>query len=250
MLDRINTPAAITILMTILMAIALWVMMIMMMGLGFSDTGMNMQMPAGWSVGLVIGTAIMWLLMMLAMMLPSMVPMLAIYATLSAKEDSGLRLAIRITSFGAGYFGLWAIFSIAMSILQLVLRDTPGFTEYGTQATPMIAGILMIIAGLYQMTAIKNKCLLHCQRPIVYLMSHWRGGLRGAFPLGFHHGLFCVGCCWVFMGLMFVFGSMTVWWMAVLAIYFVAEKILPRADVWSKAVGVLLIIAGVMTLVI
>ena len=84
---------------------------------------------------------------------------------------------------------------------------------------------------------------------MTFLLAHWKGGLKGAFPVGLHHGAYCVGCCGMIMGLMFVFGAMTVWWMAVLALYFVAEKTIPRAEIWGRITGMVLIGTGLYVLV-
>ena len=170
--------------------------------------------------------------------------MVSVYAGLAAKEHRGWLLVVRILSFFMGYFALWAVVSIALALVQLGLRDSVHFSEGGTQATPVMAGLLLIAAGLYQMTAIKDLCLEHCRSPMAFLLSHWREGLRGAFPMGLRHGLYCVGCCIAIMGLMFVLGAMNPWWMAVIAAYFVAEKLLPAAERWTKGIGIALITLG------
>ena len=211
--------------------------------------GMSMD-PADWSFGTIAVTTAMWLLMMSAMMLPAMAPVCAIYAGLAVKEDKGLRLALRIALFTLGYFLLWSLFSVAAAIGQLALRDSAWFTMGGTLALPTAAGILLIVAGAYQFTAIKHFCLKHCRHPLTYLMSHWREGLQGAFPVGARHGLYCFGCCIALMGLMFVFGAMNVIWMGVIALYFLAEKILPGVEIWGRAAGALMIAAGAVTLVV
>ncbi|MGB0505131.1 MAG: DUF2182 domain-containing protein [Pikeienuella sp.] len=216
---------------------------------GMSDMG-GMQMfgmsmdPNDWSLRTIAETSVMWLLMMAAMMLPAMAPVMSVYAGISAKEDSGTRLALRITLFALSYFILWAVFSIGAAMLQLLWRGSDLFTMGGTQATPLAAGVLLLIAGVYQFTPIKDACLKHCRHPLHYLLQHWKPGLEGAFPVGARHGLYCFGCCVAFMGLMFVFGAMNIWWMAAIAAYFLAEKILPKAEVFGKLTGIVLIIAG------
>lgn len=228
-------PKAVTLTAIALVCAALWWLMAMMPG---------MAMPVGWSVGIAVSMSVMWILMMLAMMLPAMAPVMAIYAGLAAKEHGGATLALRIFLFFMGYFALWAAVSVALALVQLGLRDSPYFTMGGTQATPVAAGVLMIVAGVYQLTGLKDKCLEHCRSPMAFLLSHWREGLRGAFPMGLRHGLYCVGCCIALMGLMFVLGAMNPWWMAVIAAYFVAEKLLPAAERWTRWVGYALILAG------
>ncbi|MEM6906232.1 MAG: DUF2182 domain-containing protein [Pseudomonadota bacterium] len=214
---------------------------------GMDMFGMSMD-PSDWSVRTILETSVMWILMMAAMMLPAMAPVMAIYSSLAAKEDKGLRLALRIGLFTSGYFLLWAVFSVVMALTQMGLRGSDYFTMGGTQATPIAAGVLILAAGLYQLSPIKDACLKHCRHPLTYLLSHWREGVRGAFPVGANHGIYCVGCCALFMGLMFVFGAMNVWWMAVIALYFFAEKIAPEAERWGRWAGYTLIVVGVVTL--
>ncbi|MBY8974443.1 DUF2182 domain-containing protein [Rhodobacteraceae bacterium NNCM2] len=211
--------------------------------------GMAGMMPgmdaADWSARTIFETTLMWLLMMAAMMLPAMAPVMAIYSSVAAKEDRGARLALRIALFTLGYFVLWAVFSVVLALVQLGLRGSDLFTMGGTQATPLAAAGLMIAAGLYQLSPIKDACLRHCRHPLMYLMTHWREGVAGAFRVGANHGVYCVGCCGVFMGLMFVFGAMNVWWMAVIALYFLAEKIAPEAERWGRWIGYGLTLGGI-----
>lgn len=214
---------------------------------GMDMFGMSMD-PTDWSARTIMETSVMWLLMMAAMMLPAMAPVMAVYAGISAKEDEGLVLALRITLFALSYFLLWAAFSIGAAILQMAWRGSEYFTMGGTQATPVAAAVLLLIAGAYQFTPLKDACLKHCRHPLQYLLAHWKPGLAGAFPVGARHGLYCFGCCVAFMGLMFVFGAMNVWWMAVIALYFLAEKVLPKAEIWGKLTGAGLIAAGLYLL--
>lgn len=235
-------PSYTALAVLVLIAVGLWWANVAMMG-------MMAMMPASegpldWSGGMIIGTSIMWLLMMAAMMLPAMSPVISIYARLSAKEDSGMRLAARVSLFGMGYFALWAVISVALALMQLALRDSLWFTMDGTKATPLVAGALLVLAGGWQLTSVKDFCLEHCRHPLTFLIGHWREGVGGAFPMGLRHGVYCVGCCVALMGLMFVFGAMNLLWMAVIAAYFLAEKVLPAAETWGRWVGVLLIVAG------
>lgn len=212
----------------------------------------GMVMPGtmpGWSAGLVLSTAAMWILMTAAMMLPAMAPMLAVYAVIAAKESRGARLAFRVGLFTLGYFLLWVLFSVAAAVAQLALRDSAYFTMSGTVAAPLAAGILLSLAGAWQFTGIKEFCVRHCRHPIGYLMAHWQGGLGGAFPMGVRHGVYCFGCCVAMMGLMFVFGAMNLVWMAVIAAYIVAEKVLPLERFWGQALGGMMMVAGAAMLV-
>ncbi|MEM7524151.1 MAG: DUF2182 domain-containing protein [Pseudomonadota bacterium] len=211
--------------------------------------GMSMD-PTDWSARTILVTTAMWVLMMAAMMLPAMAPVMSVYAAVSAKEDQGLRLALRITLFTLSYLSIWAVFSGVAALGQLALRASPYFSMGGTLAAPVAGGVLLIIAGVWQFTPVKDVCLRHCRHPLQYLLSHWRPGLAGAFPVGLRHGLYCFGCCVALMGLMFVLGAMTVWWMAVIAAYFLAEKVLPGAEIWGKFAGGLMVAAGAALVVV
>jgi predicted metal-binding membrane protein len=261
-----DDPRAVTLAVVALVAAGLWIVLWQAMAAMPMDgmdmdgvrregapmagmAGMAMQAPSDWSAGLVSSTVAMWLLMMAAMMLPAMAPMLAVYAGLASKEDRGGVLGLRITLFGLGYLLLWCVFAAAAALAQLALRESAWLTTGGTVATPIAAGVLLLIAGAHQFTSVKDLCLRHCRHPLAFLMVHWREGLRGAFPVGARHGLYCFGCCIAFMGLMFVFGTMNVLWMAVIALYFFAEKVLPHERVWGRAVGAMLVFAGAAMLV-
>ena len=244
---RYDDPRLITLLGIGIVSALLWWMLAASMG---DPHGGGMTMRTDLTPGVFVGTSVMWIVMMLAMMLPAMAPVMIQYAKLAAKEVTGGVLALRVALFGAGYFALWGAMSVVLAGVQLGLAQTTLFTMGGTLATPVVAGALMIAAGLWQFTPIKDVCLTHCRRPLAYLIAHWREGTRGAFRMGAGHGAYCVGCCIALMGLMFVFGAMNVVWMAVIAAYFVAEKLAPAADRWSRAVGWALLAAGAATVLI
>ena len=242
----LDDPRTVTIAVAAVVAAALW------LATWLSMRGMDMSemdaMAMHLSVGMVVATAVMWVLMMAAMMLPAMTPVIAVYAGAVAREDSGMRLALRVTIFSLGYLAVWGLAAIALALLQLAARDSAQFAMGGTLAGPLAAGVIMIVAGAYQLTPLKDACLQHCRHPLTYLLSHWREGLAGAFPLGFGHGLYCLGCCVALMGLMFIFGAMNVLWMAVIALYLLAEKVLPRAETWGRLAGVALLALGIAQL--
>ena len=110
--------------------------------------------------------------------------------------------------------------------------------------SPYLGGDLLIAAGAYQVTPLKHACLQHCRSPVQFLTSHWRKGTGGAFRIGLAHGLYCVGCCWVLMALLFVGGVMNLLWIAAIAIFILAEKILPRGILLGRITGGLLVLSG------
>jgi predicted metal-binding membrane protein len=112
-----------------------------------------------------------------------------------------------------------------------------------------LAGGIFLLAGLYQWTPLKNACLSHCQSPLAFLTKEWREGAWGAFVMGLRHGLFCVGCCWALMALLFAAGVMNLLWVAAIAIFVLAEKLLPRGLLLGRASGALLVAWGVFLIV-
>ncbi|MEL6793070.1 MAG: DUF2182 domain-containing protein [Pseudomonadota bacterium] len=204
--------------------------------------------PEGITPRLIAETGVMWLLMMAAMMLPAMSAVIATYADIARIEHRGATLALRIGLFALSYFALWGVFALVAALMQLGVRGTAFFSHDGATAGPIAAGGLLLIAGAYQFTKLKEACLSKCRQPMAFLMAEWRPGIAGAARIGARHGLYCLGCCWALMGLMFVFGAMNLWWMAAIAVYCAAEKIAPRADVWGKHAGAAMIAGGVWML--
>ena len=201
--------------------------------------------PEGLSARLLAETAFMWLLMMAAMMLPAMTAVIATYADIAKIEHKGAMLILRVGLFAGSYFALWGAFALIAALAQLGLRGSAMFSHDGATAGPLAAGVLLLIAGGYQFTKLKEACLSKCRQPMAFLMAEWRPGMAGAARMGARHGVYCLGCCWALMGLMFVFGAMNLWWMAAIAVYCAAEKIAPRAEVWGKYAGAAMIAGGV-----
>jgi predicted metal-binding membrane protein len=184
---------------------------------------------------------VMWMVMMVAMMLPPVMPWITLFATMSRSQTVGEQRNIPVVLFGAGYFAIWAAYSMGAALLQLTLQqsDLLRFVEFDTGAR--VGGALIVVAGLFQLTPLKAACLKHCRTPLGYFLSHWRDGPVGAFQMGFRHGVFCVGCCWALMGLMFALGVMNLLWMAVLTLMVCVEKIAPRGQVLSRVFGYLFV---------
>lgn len=115
--------------------------------------------------------------------------------------------------------------------------------------SPYLGGALLIAAGVYQMTPLKQVCLKYCRSPVHFLSSHWRKGAGGAFKMGLDHGLFCLGCCWAIMGLLFVGGVMNLLMVAAIAGFILLEKVMPRGVLVGRAAGGLLVLAGIWLIV-
>ena len=188
-------------------------------------------------------SVVMWVVMMLAMMTPAVLPMVLTFSRLDRggrRADAGL--------FAGGYLLAWSAFGILATALQWMLHRSALLHGHLLAAPPPLAGSLLIVAGVYQLTPLKAACLAHCQSPLGFLLSHWRDGAAGAFRMGVRHGAYCLGCCWVLMLLMFVYGVMSAAAMAGLTAFIVAERLLPADPLSAKLPGIVLIGLGLWTL--
>lgn len=184
-----------------------------------------------------------WFVMMSAMMLPTVVPWVLVLAGVTPNTGSGGR-ATRIAAFGGGYLGAWALFSLGAGAIQGSLDVIAASSAIGL-GTP-VGRVLLVTAGIYQLTAFKSGCLEHCRSPLSYFVSRWRAGLWGAVRMGWGHGLFCVACCWALMALAFVLGVMHLVWMFALTLAVAAEKMLPHGKWISRGLGGVMVLAAVL----
>ncbi len=211
--------------------------------------GMGMAMPRmhAWTpVDLVLLVA-MWAVMMVAMMLPSASPMILIFTTLNRRRPAPGRPLARTGLFVLGYVVIWSAYSVLAGTAQWLLHQAAVISPLAA-AGPYLGGALLIAAGLFQFTPLKRACLAVCRSPLSFLMAQWREGGRGAFRMGLRHGMYCLGCCWVLMALLFVAGVMNLAWAAVVAAFVLVEKVMPGGERISAAGGVVLAAAGVLLL--
>jgi predicted metal-binding membrane protein len=184
---------------------------------------------------------------MAGMMLPSASPVLLLYGAMARR--SAPRSAVRqIYALAAGYLIVWVLFSLGATALQRLLASLLFLSPMMEIANLAASATLLVIAGVYQLTPIKHACLRTCQSPLGFLMSRWRSGVRGAFGMGFRHGVYCVGCCWALMLLLFVGGVMNLAVIAALTVFVAFEKLTRFGRHGALISGVLLIAAGVWLL--
>jgi predicted metal-binding membrane protein len=144
-------------------------------------------------------------------------------------------------AFVAGYLLVWAGFSLLATTANWLLHTGGLMSSIMGNVGSQAGGLLIVAAGVFQWTPLKNACLDHCRSPMSFLMQHWREGNSGAVLMGLHHGIYCLGCCWLLMLLLFALGVMNLLWVALLAIVALVEKILPRGEILSRVLGGLLI---------
>jgi predicted metal-binding membrane protein len=181
------------------------------------------------------------------MMLPSAAPMILLFATINRKRRQEGSPYVRTGVFALGYVIVWAGFSIAATTLQWRLDGAMLLSPMMAATSVLLAGGVLIVAGIYQLTPLKQACLRHCRSPLDFILHHWRRGSVGALVMGVRHGLYCLGCCWVLMSLLFVGGVMNFLWIAAIAAYVLLEKTVPAGHWISRAAGVALVAWGGFT---
>jgi predicted metal-binding membrane protein len=199
---------------------------------------LGMQMSSG--SGALFPLFLMWAGMMVAMMLPSAMPMILTFAAVSGSRRRQERPYVPVTVFVAGYVAVWTGFSVVAAIAQWVLHRQALLSPAMASTSAWLGGLLLFAAGIFQFTPLKHACLTQCRAPFDFIMTRWREGSGGAFRMGLEHGLFCAGCCWALMGLLFVAGVMNILWIAALSLIVGLEKLLPRGAWLSSATGVVL----------
>ena len=206
--------------------------------------GMTMITPAVWTPGYAVLMFFMWWVMMVAMMLPSAAPMILLFATVNRKQQETGHPHVATSVFVAGYLAAWAGFSLIAVILQWGFERTGILSPMLVGTNVIFGGVLLLAAGIYQLTPIKHACLRHCRSPLAFLSTHWRRDDWGALRMGLVHGTFCVGCCWFLMGLLFFGGVMNLYWIAGLALFVLFEKTVPAGHWLGYATGVALLVWG------
>jgi predicted metal-binding membrane protein len=202
-----------------------------------------------WSLPEFLLTFIMWSVMMVGMMVPSASPMILLYTRVARSARDGKPFASSAW-FAGGYLLSWIGFALIATIAQWALERAALLSVTMASSSKTFGGIVLIAAGLYQWTPLKSACLSQCQSPLQFIQRHGgfrRGGLD-ALRLGLTHGAYCIGCCWALMALLFVGGVMNVLWIAALAIFVLAEKVLGTGRVLSRVAGVAFILAGALVL--
>jgi predicted metal-binding membrane protein len=200
---------------------------------------MGMVMNQPWGAGDLLLTFVMWAVMMVGMMAVPALPVLLLFAGMHTGA---------VPSFGLGYLVVWLGFSAGATAAQWALHEGALLTSAMATSSSSVAGVILILAGAYQLTPLKTGCLARCRSPLGFLMSNWRDGSRGAFLMGVRHGIFCLGCCWALMAVLFVVGVMNLAWVGVLTLFILAEKIGPAGARVARAGGAILIALGVVLL--
>jgi predicted metal-binding membrane protein len=210
--------------------------------------GMDMSEPGAPPSGLVNFALLagMWAVMMVGMMLPSAASTILLFSALERKRTAASPVVSLTGLFAVGYFLVWTVLSLGAAGLQIALAHAGLISPMMATTSSLLGGGLFILAGLYELSPLKGRCLSHCRSPLEWLSSHRRQGAFGSLLMGVEHGAYCVGCCWLLMLLLFVGGVMNLLWVAALAVIVLAQKLLPRGRALSRIGAVVMIACGVL----
>jgi len=246
--DRLLVASALAVTVALAWAYVLWLAADMDMG-GMDMTGFRM-IPAGIGIMLPANEPwraiefayvfVMWAVMMVGMMAPSAAPMILMYARVGRHSKAEGKPFAATGWFATGYFLAWFGFSLAATFVQWVIERAALLDSRMASASKLFGAIVLIAAGVYQWTPLKDVCLAQCQTPFNFLIPHggFRSDLKGCLLLGLRHGGYCVGCCWVLMALLFVSGVMNVLWIALLALLVLLEKLTPIGRWIARSAGI------------
>jgi predicted metal-binding membrane protein len=214
----------------------------------FPGVDMRTALVREWSAGEIRFLFPMWAIMMVAMMTPSVTPMILMYAHVARESSEERKPLIATGWFTAGYLLSWTVFSLVAASAQGLLERTAWLDPMMAPASNSIGGAILIVAGLYQFTPLKDNCLRRCQSPTSFLQScgGFKTGMTSSIWFGIRHGLYCIGCCWALMMLLFAGGVMNIFWIAAISTHLVIEKVLVAGHVIARLTGAVLAIAGLL----
>lgn len=210
-------------------------------------TGMEMGMaPMAWSTGDFAMMLGMWVVMMTGMMVPTAMRSVLIFSRLAANATAAGHAFASGYWFALGYVFAWSLFSVAATILQWAFDRLSLLSPMMTSSSAVLTGLILMGAGLWQLSPWKEACLRRCRSPMEFLPAHYSDGAGGAVRMGMSHGLYCLGCCWVLMGLLFVGGVMNLACIAAITAFVLAEKLLPGGPGMGRLAGLGLIASGIL----
>lgn len=205
----------------------------------------SMPRMSSWGPRDLLSTLAMWSVMMAAMMIPSAAPMILMFAAVHRKRRESSAPYVPTGIFLLGYLIVWFGFSALAALAQWGLHAATLLSSAMMIASPIVAAVVLVAAGAFQWTPLKDACLTQCSSPLSFIMTQWREGAAGAVSMGLRHGLFCAGCCGLLMAILFVTGVMNLLWVALIAAFVLAEKLLPRRRWISRLSGVAIAAWGV-----
>jgi len=249
MLRRLDRSVILLALLALTVLAWLWLIsfgrgMSEMHGASMPGMAMPMAMSVPWSAARFGLAFAMWWVMMIGMMLPGAAPMILMFATVNRNKRASGQDFVPVSVFALGYLLVWGFFSAGATLAQWALDQLATLSASRAIVSPTVGGALLIAAGIYQFTPLKQVCLRHCRSPVAFVLNRWHDGLVGALRMGMEHGTFCLGCCWVLMALLFVVGVMNLLLVAAIAAFVLVEKVLPGGASIGRLGGAAMIAVG------
>lgn len=205
----------------------------------------GMSTPEMVDVGEAVAFLAAWGIMMVAMMLPSAVPMVALYGAVRRHASKAGQQSLPEVVFTLVYVLVWVLMGVPVYVGSVLLASQPQLEH----TLPYALAVVLILAGVYQLTPLKRACLRACRNPLSFFMTRSRTGYGGSLALALEHAAYCVGCCWGLMVVLVAAGAMALNWVLLIAAIVFIEKLLPRGE-WSAAVAGLALVALGVALVL
>ena len=235
--DPVPVQDRVTILTSavlLLIAVAAWVLVVLS-----SIHGEDMAMAMPVTVSGVLVFVASWAVMMTAMMLPSALPMIALYGAIQRRAIGASTRGVPVAVFTLVYLGLWAATGVPVYFAHMLLAALAGLTlSYGI-------AVILLAAGAYQLSPLKQVCLRACRSPLGFLLGHWRAGRRSSLALGWSHAVYCLGCCWALMLVLVAAGAMGLPWVLLITAIVTVEKLMPGGEWIARMSGAALVLLGV-----
>ncbi|HEX9132046.1 MAG TPA: DUF2182 domain-containing protein [Ktedonobacteraceae bacterium] len=230
----------------LILAAASWALLIWQSAT-MNSQAMGMGLTMGMSAILFIA---IWVVMMIAMMFPTAAPIILMFTAVYAGKRQKSQAFVPTWVFVSAYLLIWTLFGVVAYPLALGAETLAGQSMWLMNNAPRIGGAFLVVAGLYQLSPLKHLCLSKCRTPLQFILSSWCDGCGGAFRMGFVHGAYCLGCCWLLFVILFPLGIMNIAVMALLTVLIYAEKSFPIGRQMSQIAGVALISYGVLVVLV
>jgi predicted metal-binding membrane protein len=211
---------------------------------GMADLAMPAAFVPWTAADFALNTAIWWA-MMPGMMLPSAAPMILMFATINRNKRGRGQPFVPTMVFTSGYLIAWGLFGLSATLADWGLERAALISPLTGRLIPVLGAAVVTAAGIYQLTPLKSVCLTHCRSPFDFVLNHWRDGPAGALRMGLEHGLYCLGCCWFLMALLFAAGLMSLLWMAAITVFVWIEKLFPAGEWIARISGVAMLGFGI-----
>jgi predicted metal-binding membrane protein len=216
-------------------------------------SGMEQAQVAELSLTMGMGALLfmaMWVAMMVAMMFPTAAPMILTFARVHSGRRQKGQSFVPTWVFVSGYLVVWAVFGVLAYVAAVGIEALARQSMWVVDNAARLGGVVLVLAGVYQLSPLKNSCLSKCRSPLQFILGSWRDGYGGSFRMGLEHGIYCLGCCWLLFVILFPLGIMNVAAMAVITLLIFAEKSLPVGRRIGQIASVALIVYGLLALFI